>query len=96
MSRERKNYTLQEKVAILNRHRVDEVPVSDLCDEPGPNPTVFCGWQKQFFENGAAAFQTTRRRHMDRGDQQIERLETKLARRNEVLAELGVAWMPHC
>ena len=35
---------------------VDKVPVSDLCDERGLNPSVFYNWQKQFFENGHAAF----------------------------------------
>ncbi len=88
MSRERKNYTPGEKVAILKRHLVDKVPVSDLCDELGLNPTVFYGWQKQLFENGAAAFEKTRRRQVDRRDQRIERLEAKLAQKNEVLAEL--------
>ena len=28
-----------------------------LCDELGLQPTVFYRWQKEFFENGAAAFQ---------------------------------------
>jgi transposase-like protein len=88
MSRERKNYTPEEKVAILKRHLVEKVPVSDLCDELGLNPTVFYGWQKQLFENGAAAFEKTRRRQVDRRDQRIERLEAKLAQKNEVLAEL--------
>jgi transposase len=88
MSRERKNYTPEEKVGILKRHLVEKVPVSDLCDELGLNPTVFYGWQKQFFENGATAFEKTRRRQVDRRDQKIERLEAKLAQKNEVLAEL--------
>jgi transposase len=88
MSRERKNYTPEEKVAILKRHLVEKVPVSDLCDELGVNPTVFYGWQKQFFENGAVAFEKTRRRQVDRRDEKIERLEAKLAQKNEVLAEL--------
>ncbi len=88
MSRERKNYTPVEKVAILKRHLVEKVPVSDLCDELGLNPTVFYGWQKQFFENGAAALEKTRRRQVDRRDQKIEKLEAKLAQKNEVLAEL--------
>jgi transposase-like protein len=88
MSRERKNYTPEEKVAILKRHLVEKVPVSDLCDELGLNPTVFYGWQKLFFENGAAAFEKTRRRQADRRDQKIEKLEAKLTQKNEVLAEL--------
>ena len=88
MTKRRKNYTPEEKVAILKRHLVEKVPVSDLCDDLGLNPTVFYGWQKQFFENGAAAFQRTRRRQADRRDQKLDKLEAKLARKNEVLAEL--------
>jgi transposase-like protein len=88
MSRERKNYTPEEKVAILKRHLLEKAPISDLCDELGLNPTVFYGWQKLFFENGAAAFQKTRRGQADRRDQRIEKLEAKLAQKNEVLAEL--------
>ncbi len=41
MRKPRKNYTAEEKVAILKRHLVEKVPVSDLCDESGLNPTVF-------------------------------------------------------
>ena len=57
MKKERKHYTAEEKVAILRRHLLDKVPVSDLCEEVGLRPTVFYRWQKEFFENGAAAFQ---------------------------------------
>jgi transposase len=88
MNRERKNYTAEEKAAILKRHLVEKVPVSDLCDELGLNPNVFYGWQKLLFENAPAALQKTRRRQVDRRDQKIERLEAKLAQKNEVLAEL--------
>jgi transposase-like protein len=75
-------------VAVLKRHLVDKVPVSDLCDELGLNPNVFYNWQRQFFENGAAAFQRTGRRQVDRKDQKIEKLQQKLVQKNEVLAEL--------
>ena len=59
MRKERKHYTAEEKVAILRRHLLDQVPVSDLCEELGLQPTVFYRWQKELFENGAAAFQST-------------------------------------
>jgi transposase len=36
---------------------LDKVPVSDLCEENGLQPTVFYRWRKEFFENGATAFQ---------------------------------------
>jgi len=57
MGGERKRLTAQEKVAILRRHFLEKVPVSTLCEEHGLNPTVFYRWQKELFENGAAAFE---------------------------------------
>ena len=57
MRKPRKNYTPSEKVAILRRHLIDHVPVSDLCDEYQLSPTLFYAWQKIFFENGATAFE---------------------------------------
>ena len=50
MRKERRHHTGEEKVAILRRHLLDKVPVSDLCDELGLQPTVFYRWQKEFFE----------------------------------------------
>lgn len=41
MKKQRKHYTPEEKVAILRRHLVERVPISDLCDELGLQPTVF-------------------------------------------------------
>ena len=88
MRKSRKNYTAEEKVAILKRHLVENVPVSDLCDELGLNPNVFYSWQKLFFENGAVALAPARKPKADRRDRKIEKLETKLTQKNEVLAEL--------
>jgi len=89
MPRKRKNYTPEEKVAILRRHLVEKVPVSDLCDELGLHPTVFYGWQKLLFENGAAAFERKRKRSRRAAEAtRIEKLEAKLTQKNEVLAEL--------
>ena len=63
MRKERKHFTPEEKVAILRRHLVDKVPVSELCEGLGLRPTVFYRWQKELFENGAAAFQSQERPH---------------------------------
>jgi transposase-like protein len=41
MKKQRKHYTPEEKVATLRRHLVEGVPISDLCDELGLQPTVF-------------------------------------------------------
>src|SRR5947209_9377936 len=60
MKKQRKHYTPEEKVAILRRHLLDKEPVSKLCDEIGLKPTLLYRWQKEFFENGMAAFEQTR------------------------------------
>jgi transposase-like protein len=91
MTTKRKHYSAPEKVAILRLHLLEKKPVSDLCDEHGINPTLFYRWQKEFFENGAVAFeQTGRRRKADQEgkDRKIAVLESKLQQKNEVLAEL--------
>ena len=61
---------------------VDGVPVSDLCDEYQLQPTLFYNWQKQFFENGAAAFQKSGRKAKDVQAERIAALERKLAKKN--------------
>jgi transposase len=88
MRKQRKNYQAQEKVFILKRHLVDRVPVSDLCDQYDLQPTVFYRWQKEFFENGAAAFEKKDASQNKAEQKRIEQLEAKLQTKNEVLSEL--------
>ena len=88
MKRERRQFTAQDKVRILKRHLVDKAPVSDLCDEFQIQPTQFYLWQKQFFENGAAAFTKPGRQKRDLQAERIAALEQKLVKKNEVVAEL--------
>ncbi len=88
MSKKRKNYSPEEKVAILKKHLVEKESVSDLCDKYNLQPTVFYRWQKQFFENGATAFQKQSKRNNNRIEQKVTALEQKLTQKNEVLAEL--------
>jgi transposase len=88
MKKRRKHYTPEEKVAILRRHLVEGVPISDLCDESGLQPTVFYRWQKEFFENGAAAFQQRGRNNHQPEQERIAYLEKKVQTKDEVLAEL--------
>ena len=88
MSRKRKHYSPEEKVNILKKHLLEKVPVSDLCDQHGLHPTVFHRWLKEFFENGALAFQKQRDTQMQRLEKKVAQLEGKLSKKNEVLSEL--------
>lgn len=64
------------------------MPVSELCEQHHLQPTVFYRWQRQLFEQGAAAFQSNPNREATQLKQKIGKLEEKVAKKNEVLGEL--------
>ncbi len=89
----RKHFTPEEKVAIVRRHLLEGVPISDLCDQFGIHATQYYAWQKQLFESGAAVFQrrpnqANQRRQQNAYEKKIAQLEEKLQKKNEVVAEL--------
>jgi len=89
--RVRRRFTAQQKVAILKEHLVEKVPVSQVCDKHGLNPTTFYRWQKEFFENGPAALESRRSAGDAKSrllEDRVEKLTAKLARKDEVIAEL--------
>ena len=53
---ETKRFSPVEQLSILRRHFVDNIPVSQLCEEYGVIPEQYCDWQRLFFERGAVAF----------------------------------------
>jgi transposase len=81
----RRSFTADQKAAIVRRHVFDKVPVSNLCDEYGIQPSMFYNWQKVLADNAARAFETEGR---ERGrpsreaelEQKIAQLEAKLAK----------------
>ena len=90
---QRKQYPAEQKVAMVRRHLVENVPVSDLCDEFGIHATQYYQWQKQLFENADGAFsrrpnKANAKRQQNAQEKKIEQLEEKLQNRNEVVAEL--------
>jgi transposase len=93
MNKPRRHFSDPEKVAILKRHLLDKVPVSDLCDELDLYPNQIYDWLKKFFENGHLAFATSRsgrqaRAAEDAQHKKFEQLQAKLQRKDSVLAEL--------
>ena len=89
----RKYLAPEQKVAIVRRLLVERVPISDLCDEFGVHATQIYTWQRQLFENAAPVFErrpnkANQRRREDAAAKKINRLEEKLQKKNEVVAEL--------
>jgi len=92
--RTRRHFTAQEKANILRRHLADKVPVSDLCDEYGIQPSVFYTWQRQAFANMEVAFETNGRGKKAKSrearlEEKVDALQSKLTRKDEVIAEIS-------
>ena len=88
MTKTRRKFSPQEKVAILRRHLLEKVPISELCDEHHLAPNLFYRWQKEFFENGAAAFERDNDSEVQHLRERNEALQSKLAHKDEVIAEI--------
>lgn len=85
----RRHHTPDQKIVLIRRHLVDKVPVSELCQEHDLQPSVFYSWLRQLFENGAAAFEESRKASSKREEQLLEKVEHltgRLARKDEVIA----------
>lgn len=94
----RRHFTAEDKATILRRHLADKVPVSDLCDEYGIQPSLFYTWQRQALENLGVAFQDGRaRRGHERAAagerERIAALEAKLAKKDAVIAEVSEEYL---
>lgn len=92
--KKRRRFTTKEKADILRRHLADKVPVSDLCDEYGIQPSVFYTWQRQALASMEIAFETNGRGKKAKSreamlEDKIEALESKLTRKDEVIAEIS-------
>jgi transposase len=86
--REYRQRTPEQKVAILRQVLVEKQPISKVCDEHGMSPTLFYEWQKQFFENGAAAFAKDQDGEKRQLSKKIEELEARLTKKDGVIAEV--------
>lgn len=86
----RKYYSPTEKMAILRKHLIEKIAVSELCEQYQLQPTVFYHWQRQLFEQGAAVFTNGAKEKAKptEQEQKIAQLEQKLQRKAEVLSEL--------
>lgn len=90
----RRQHSTAQKAAILRRHFVDKVPVSDVCDEFSLQPSVFYRWREQLFGNAEAALESpAAQSKANVATKALERekraLEAKLAKKDHVIAEIS-------
>lgn len=87
----RNYFAADQKVLAVKRHLLDRVPVSQVCDELKIGVNTFYNWQKELFDNGHLAFGKAGRRNGRTEDvyqKKIATLETKIQRKDTVIAEL--------
>lgn len=88
----RRTFTAEQKAEVVRRHLGGKVPVSDLADELGVQPTQIHAWVKQVMDQAEKAFERSggysEKRSSNAQAEKIARLEAKLAKKNEVVAEL--------
>jgi transposase-like protein len=99
--RAKRRFSAEEKVAILKRHLVDKVAVSDLCEEYRIQPSLFYVWQRQMWEILGAAFQEAGRKNggsareavltnqVDTLKAALAEKDAKLAKKDRVIAEIS-------
>lgn len=89
--RRRRNFSPEEKAAILRRHLSDKVAVSDLAEEYGIQPSLLYQWQRQLLDQAAVALQPSRRTdHREaRLQVRVKVLEAKLQKKDSVIAEIS-------
>ena len=95
--RTRRPFTIEQKAEILRRHMVEKVPVSDLCNELGLQPSLFYQWQRQAMENlagaiGVPAGSGPSAREKELG-KKVAQLEERLAKKDGVIAEISAEYV---
>jgi transposase-like protein len=97
--RSRRQFTIEQKAAILRRHLADKVPASDLCNEYQLQPSVFYHWLRQVHENLAGAL--TAPAPATNGPSKREKelaaenaqLKAKLGKKDAVIAEISAEYV---
>ena len=55
MTDSRRHVAVEQRVASVRRHLLEQVALMDSCDEYALQPPVFYDWQQELFGNGVAA-----------------------------------------
>jgi len=67
---------------------IEKQAISKICEEASLSPTQFYAWQEQLFANGSAALASKRVSERNKEQERIQKLESRLRQKDEVIAEL--------
>jgi transposase-like protein len=88
----KKNYSIEEKIIILREHLEKNVPVGELAEKYGIYPNAYYKWQKQLFEEAPQILARKHRKEDERKISAQERENTELkavlAKRENLISEL--------
>ena len=91
-NRTRRQFTAEQKVALLRRHLVDKEPVSKICDDAELQPSTFYQWLRQAFDNIGAALGPPVNAEPSKREKELvaktRELEAKLVKKDNVIAEV--------
>lgn len=93
----RRQFSPQQKASILREHLVDKALVSELCERHDLQPSVFYQWRAQLLDGAEGVLETRRGRHprtpvereLEEARLKVAALEARLARKDEVIAQLA-------
>lgn len=94
----RRRHTPAQKLALLKKHHIERVPVSDVCEGAEVQPSLFYTWQRRLFENGSAALDDPRQAVASSNREKelsarIAQLEAKLAKKDSVIVEISAEYV---
>jgi hypothetical protein len=67
---------------------IEKQAISKICEEASLSPAQFYAWQEQLFANGSAALASKRVSERNKEQERIQKLESRLRQKDEVIAEL--------
>ena len=88
----RRHLTAAEKSKILKLHLVEGRPISAVCEEHHITPSQFYSWQALLFQNADKVFDRSRGPKPS-STEEIKRLEAKVRKKDEVIAELMAEYL---
>lgn len=89
MSKRKPRHSAEDKAKILKLHLVEQVPLSQICEDYKISPTTFYNWQKKLFENAPNLLAPSKSGPSSekKKDDKIKALEAKIAHKDDVLRE---------
>ena len=89
MSKRKPRHSAEDKAKILKLHLVEQVPLSQICEDYKISPTTFYNWQKKLFENAPRLLAPSKSGPSSekKKDDKIKALEAKIAHKDDVLRE---------